>query len=38
MPVRAQAVSAEEIVARVERLPISWWHVKTRIIIGVAFF
>jgi len=38
MPVRAQAVSAEEIVARVERLPISWWHVKTRIIIGVATF
>jgi MFS transporter, putative metabolite:H+ symporter len=30
--------SAEEIVARVERLPVSWWHVKTRIIIGVATF
>jgi putative MFS transporter len=32
------AASAEEIVARVERLPVSWWHVKTRIIIGVATF
>ena len=30
--------TAEEIVARVERLPVSWWHVKTRIIIGVATF
>jgi putative MFS transporter len=28
----------EEIIARVERLPVSWWHVKTRIIIGVATF
>ena len=27
-----------EIVARVERLPVSWWHVKTRIIVGVATF
>ncbi len=32
------SASAEEIVARVERLPVSWWHVKTRIIIGVATF
>ena len=38
MSVQAQAVSAEEIIARVERLPVSWWHVKTRIIIGVATF
>jgi MFS transporter, putative metabolite:H+ symporter len=30
--------TAEDIVARVERLPVSWWHVKTRIIIGVATF
>src|SRR5262245_679811 len=28
----------EQIIARVERLPVSWWHVKTRIIIGVATF
>ena len=43
MPAMAQSTaphsaSAEEIVARVERLPVSWWHVKTRIIIGVATF
>jgi MFS transporter, putative metabolite:H+ symporter len=30
--------TTEDIVARVERLPVSWWHVKTRIIIGVATF
>jgi len=38
MSAHAQAVTAEDIVARVERLPVSWWHVKTRIIIGVATF
>jgi MFS transporter, putative metabolite:H+ symporter len=38
MSANSQAASAEEIIARVERLPISWWHVKTRIIIGVATF
>ncbi len=38
MSVQTQAATAEEIVARVERLPVSWWHVKTRIIIGVATF
>ena len=27
-----------DVVARIERLPVSWWHVKTRIIIGVATF
>jgi putative MFS transporter len=26
------------VVARIERMPTSWWHVKTRIIIGVATF
>ncbi len=30
--------SIDDVVARIERLPISWWHVKTRIIIGVATF
>src|SRR5262245_44568533 len=29
---------ADEVVARIERLPTSWWHVKTRIIVGVATF
>jgi putative MFS transporter len=28
----------DEVVARIERLPISPWHVRTRIIIGVATF
>jgi putative MFS transporter len=38
MSVQTQAATVEEIIARVERLPLSWWHVKTRIIIGVATF
>jgi putative MFS transporter len=28
----------DNVVARIERLPISWWHVRTRIIVGVATF
>jgi putative MFS transporter len=38
MSVQTQASTAEDIVARVERLPVSSWHVKTRVIIGVATF
>ncbi|HEX3502913.1 MAG TPA: MFS transporter [Xanthobacteraceae bacterium] len=38
MSVQALNVTTEDIVARVDRLPVSWWHVKTRIIIGVATF
>jgi putative MFS transporter len=34
----AGTATAETIVARVDRLPVSWWQVKTRIIIGVATF
>src|SRR6202163_1232782 len=30
--------SVDQIVARLERLPTSWWQVKTRIIVGVATF
>src|SRR2546430_4312815 len=30
--------SVDEIVARLERLPTSWWQVKARIIVGVATF
>ncbi len=30
--------SIDDVVARIERLPISFWHVRTRIIIGVATF
>ena len=29
---------ADEVVARIERLPLSAWHVKVRLIIGVATF
>ena len=28
--------SGAEILARMERLPISWWHVKARIIVGIV--
>src|SRR2546430_11430268 len=28
----------DNIVARLERLPTSWWQVKARIIVGVATF
>ncbi|MGC2125716.1 MAG: MFS transporter [Xanthobacteraceae bacterium] len=34
----AEAGSISDVVARIERLPISWWHIKARIIIGVATF
>ena len=27
-----------EILARMERLPVSWWHVKARIIVGIGTF
>ena len=31
-------LSEQSIIARIERLPTSWWHVRTRLIIGVATF
>lgn len=34
----AAAGTVDNVVARIERLPTSWWHVKTRIIVGVATF
>ena len=34
----AQASAVDNVVARIERLPTSWWHVKARIIVGVATF
>jgi MFS transporter, putative metabolite:H+ symporter len=34
----ARRSSVDDIVARLERLPTSWWQVKTRIIVGVATF
>jgi putative MFS transporter len=30
--------AVDNVVARIERLPTSWWHVRTRIIVGVATF
>jgi putative MFS transporter len=32
----APSGSVDDVVARIERLPTSWWHVRTRIIVGVA--
>src|SRR5437764_12815237 len=34
----APAGAVDNVVARLERLPTSWWQVKTRIIVGVATF
>jgi putative MFS transporter len=34
----AAAGTVDNVVARIERLPTSWWHVRTRIIVGVATF
>ena len=30
--------SAEDILARIERLPLSSWQIRTRIIVGTATF
>lgn len=30
--------SAAGILARMERLPVSWWHIRARIIVGIATF
>ena len=38
MATASSAGSVDNIVARIERLPTSWWHVKTRIVVGVATF
>jgi len=34
----AGGTKMDDVVARIERLPISSWHVKARVIIGVATF
>ena len=34
----SSAGSVGDVAARIERLPISWWHVRARIIVGVATF
>jgi putative MFS transporter len=38
MGTAAPAGTVDNVVARIERLPTSWWHIKTRIIVGVATF
>jgi MFS transporter, putative metabolite:H+ symporter len=38
MSATAAAGTVDNVVARIERLPTSWWHVRTRIIVGVATF
>src|SRR5260221_14414100 len=38
MDVAGNRASVDDIVARLERLPTSWWQVKARIIVGVATF
>src|SRR5262245_29783017 len=38
MTAASQAGSVDNIVGRIERIPTTWWHVKTRTIVGVATF
>src|SRR5207302_1754633 len=38
MDVAGTRASVDDIVARLEHLPTSWWQVKARIIVGVATF
>src|SRR5215813_635701 len=38
MDVASTRASVDDVVARLERLPTSWWQVKARIIVGVATF
>jgi putative MFS transporter len=35
---RPQAAALAMLVARIERLPLSWWHIRSRLIIGTATF
>jgi len=37
-PAEPSATWVDDVVARIERLPISTWHVKVRVIVGVATF
>jgi putative MFS transporter len=38
IPSEASVVSASDISSRIERMPISSWHVKVRILVGTATF
>lgn len=37
-PIAAAIGSVDDVVARIERMPISTWHLKARFIVGVATF
>src|SRR5207237_4981284 len=34
----SNAVTPEQIAARIERLPVSPWHLKLRVLMGIALF
>jgi MFS transporter, putative metabolite:H+ symporter len=36
--VASVAATPEGILARIERLPLSWWQIRTRIVVGTATF
>ena len=36
--VRRSAAFASEVAARIERLPVTWWQVRARIVVGTATF
>src|SRR5262245_37821805 len=38
MDAAGSRTTVDDIVARLERLPTSWWQVKARVIVGVATF
>jgi MFS transporter, putative metabolite:H+ symporter len=37
-PIEAGAATPEDILARIERLPLSAWQIRTRLIVGTATF
>jgi MFS transporter, putative metabolite:H+ symporter len=37
-PARSDALAAQALIARLERLPVTSWHVRARIIVGAATF
>jgi MFS transporter, putative metabolite:H+ symporter len=37
-PIEARSATPEDILARIERLPLSGWQIRTRIIVGTATF
>jgi MFS transporter, putative metabolite:H+ symporter len=37
-PIEARSTTPEDILARIERLPLSAWQIRTRIVVGTATF